>query len=111
MHGHEVKELAETVESAESIPRRTVVQRHRNNVDADTELEYYKRSLAIPMVDDLLQHLKDRFSADECWPVSALLQLVPKVIVKQTNIPISLAEFIKSPGKKSYISDCTHFSH
>jgi len=54
------------------------------NVPADTLL-YYKRSVGIPFIGNLLQQLQNHFSADNCQPVSALLSLIPYLIV-QTRV-------------------------
>jgi len=53
------------------------------NVPADTPIIYYKRSIGIRFIDILLQQFQNRFSADNCWPVIALLNLIPSSMVKQ----------------------------
>ena len=54
----------------------------RSSVPANTPLLYYKRSNGIPFIDTLLQKLQNRFSADNCRPVSTLLSLIPSLVVK-----------------------------
>ena len=78
----EAKQLASYIGTEEEMPRVPRVQCNRSNVPADTPLLYYKRSIGIPFIDILLQQLQNRFSADNCWPVSALLSLIPSLIVK-----------------------------
>ena len=51
-------------------------------MSADKPLLYYKRSIGIPLIDILLQQLQNRFSADNCRPVSALLSLIPSLMIK-----------------------------
>ena len=42
--------------------RRVARQMHRNNVPADTAKEYFKRSLAIPLLDNFIYELEFRFN-------------------------------------------------
>ena len=76
------KQLTSCMGTEVKMPRVPKIQYNRSNVPADTPLLYYKRSIGIPFIDILLQQLQNRFSADNCWPVSALLSLIPSLIVK-----------------------------
>ena len=78
----EAKQLASYIGTEEEMPRVPRVQCNRSNVPADTPLLYYKRSIGIPFIDILLQQLQNRFSVDICSPMSALLSLIPSLIVK-----------------------------
>ncbi|KAJ8885856.1 hypothetical protein PR048_012062 [Dryococelus australis] len=41
---------------------RVVTQQFRNNVEASTPREYYRRVVFVPYLDEILMHLKDKFS-------------------------------------------------
>ena len=45
-----------------SIPRRCGRQTQRDNVPGDSPEEYFCRTITIPFVDELLQHMQTRFS-------------------------------------------------
>jgi len=66
------------------MPRVPRVHCNRLNIPADIPIPflYYKRSVGIPFIDILLQRLQNRFSANNCRPVSALLSLIPPLMVK-----------------------------
>lgn len=55
--------LGRKVKASEpELPRRCGRQTARSNVPGDTPEVYYKRSISIPFVDELLGHMKTRFS-------------------------------------------------
>ena len=74
-----------------SLPRRVANGRqvHRANVSGNAE-EYYRRTITIPFLDNLLAHLKERFG-----PFQQLVAtghcLTPKVLAEaescQTSLP------------------------
>ena len=82
----EAKQLASYIGTEEKTP---MVQCNRSTVAADKPLIYYRRSSGIPFIDILLQQLNNHFSADNCWPVSALLSLILSLIVKLGKPPQS----------------------
>ena len=49
---------AANVSVAPSIPRRTNQQQHRDNLPAQTPYDYYKRAVAIPLLDHLQSEMK-----------------------------------------------------
>ena len=67
-----------------SLPRRVARQMHRNTVSADTPKEYFKRSLTIPLLDNIIYELEFCFN-DLSERSSKLLFLVPAVISKIEN--------------------------
>ena len=78
-----------------SLPRRVARQMHPKNVPADTPKEYFKRSLAIPLLDNFIYELKFRFNDLSQWS-SKLLFLVPAVISKTENLDFSeLSDFYR----------------
>ena len=76
----EILKLAENVGSSASIPRKTSLQRNRNNTPSDSPKEYYKRALAIPLLDTLLTQMNERFSSDKKY-IHGLFGFIPAVIV------------------------------
>lgn len=54
---------------------------HRANHPANTAFDFYRLSLVIPFIDEVLAELKNRFSEDTKASVIGLLQLVPAKIV------------------------------
>ena len=80
----EILKLAENVGSPESIPRKTSLQKNRNNTPSDSPKEYYKRALAIPFLDTLLTQMKERFSSDQEY-IHGLFGLIPAIIVNDED--------------------------
>ena len=63
------------------MPRTAQKQSYSDNTPADTIQEYYRRTLAIPLLDCITSELDTRFSAI-CNKVSKVLFLVPSIVVK-----------------------------
>ena len=62
-----------------TIPRSAVRQMHRNNVPAENPEEYYRRALAIPLVDQFIAEMTFRFNSFNKTAFKLLL-LVPSII-------------------------------
>ena len=75
----ETKQLARHIGTEEEIPR---IPRIQCKLVECTPLLYYERSVGFHFIDILLQQLQNHFSADNCWSVSALLSLIPSLMVK-----------------------------
>ncbi|KAG7158764.1 52 kDa repressor of the inhibitor of the protein kinase-like 4, partial [Homarus americanus] len=58
----QAEQLCEAVGITPSMPRRCKRQQHRDNMSADGPAEYYKRTVAIPLLDHLLAQLEKRFT-------------------------------------------------
>ncbi|KXJ14854.1 52 kDa repressor of the inhibitor of the protein kinase [Exaiptasia diaphana] len=54
--------------------------RHRDNVPAFTPLQYYQRSLCIPLMDHLIVYMNNYFIAEQI-NVSKLMVLIPEVLL------------------------------
>ena len=77
-----------------SIPRRCKTQTLRSNVEADVPEVYYRRTLAIPFLDHLLNELGERFTSHA--NIAALgLCLVPKVLIEKNDWNIHVQSFAK----------------
>ena len=78
-----------------SLPRKVARQMDQNNVPADTPKEYFKRSLALPLIDNFIYDLEFRFN-DLSERSSRLLFLVSTVISKIENPDFSeLSDFYR----------------
>ncbi|KAJ8885397.1 hypothetical protein PR048_011594 [Dryococelus australis] len=74
-------------------------KRFRNNVEASTPEEYYRRVVFIPYLDEILMHLKDKFSKHKHILLS-LECLLPQNAVRKQFIDIEKAmEFYKDDLK------------
>ena len=80
----EAKALADVVDSSEEKPRTTRHQRRRGNMPAESTAEYYKRAFAIPFIDELLQHLRDRFS-EENRAIVSIFSIMPALIISSVD--------------------------
>jgi hypothetical protein len=57
--------LAAEFEVEPSMPRRCGRQTQRDNVEAKTPEEYYRRALAIPLLDGMISEFKEKFAAQK----------------------------------------------
>ena len=91
-----------------SMPRFCGCQLHRDNIPSDTPEEYFRRSIMIPFLDQLIQHLSSRFSALQSTAVRGLC-LVPSVLVSLKTSDdlddlVSRMIYLCQPlGRQSYI--------
>lgn len=77
------KTIIEDVGEEIKIPRRTSSQRHRCNVEANDPEKYFRVAIAIPLIDDFIQQLKDRF-LDHKEVFTSLYSLLPSVCCDPT---------------------------
>ena len=85
----EILILADTIGATESVPRKTRLQRNRNNTPSTTPQEHYKRAVAIPLLDSLLTQLNERFTGENSHQ-AALLCLIPSLIASsESNVQLS----------------------
>ena len=101
--------LANTIGFVEETPRRKKAQIFRANIRADSPQEYYRRSVLIPFIDELLQQLNDRFSMDNRQAIQCLFSIIPSLIVDNANIQgiaADLTQFEEDlPSLKSILSE------
>ena len=72
--------------SGPQLPRRCSVQTARCNMPGDTPEVYYKRTVSIPFLDELISHLRSRFSTIQEKAIKGMT-LVPSVIV-ESNVTV-----------------------
>lgn len=84
--------LAEDLDTELSLPRIARKQKNRPNPNIDEPEKFYRASIYIPILDTILQDIKDRFRDDimKCFEVSIL---IPTSVVKMT--PKDLKESAK----------------
>ena len=75
-----VEQMCSDIGIDPSLPRRCGRQMHRNNIPADTPLEYYSRCLSIPLLDHLLTEIDSRFSPHQQTALLGL-SVIPSIMV------------------------------
>ena len=84
-----VEKVASEVNVAPQVPRTTGRQCHRENTEHDSVEEYYRRCIVLPLLDNLIQQMNERFSQTQIT-ASKLLHLIPSIVC--THSEISLEE-------------------
>ena len=91
--------LGQTVNASEpQLPRRCNIQRGRSNTPGDTPEVYYRRTVSIPFLDELISHLKSRFSDLQEKAIMGII-LVPSVIMDQTITVSSVSDLLEYYGE------------
>ncbi|SMN02068.1 hypothetical protein SPONN_425 [uncultured Candidatus Thioglobus sp.] len=75
----QAQSFAADVDVVPEVPRTTTHQRNRANVDHTTAEEYYRRSVVIPLLDNLIVQMQERFGSSQTV-ASKLLDIVPSVM-------------------------------
>ena len=70
--------MAEKIGNTPTMPRITSRQQHRNNAEACSPCEYFKRNVAIALLDHIIISINQLFSQSAIVAAS-LLGLVPSV--------------------------------
>ena len=74
-----------------SLLRRCTYQTNRENVPSNTPDEYFRRAITIPILDDMISHLSNRFSDVQRKAIMAL-SIVPSVFMTNQEADPSLEE-------------------
>ena len=83
----EAKNLLADVNEEIKLPRLTSVQKHRANPNTNNPEQYYRITVAIPLLEDLTSQLKIRFT-DHKKVIAAMFTLIPTVCSeKETPFP------------------------
>lgn len=90
LHGWYVQSevVAGEIDVTPEVPRTASRQIHRDNVEHSTPEEYYRRSIILPLLDSLIQQMKDRFSKTQIV-VAKLINLIPSVLCSTSNRALS----------------------
>ena len=70
--------MAESVSTTPEMPRITGRQQHCSNPSSFSVEDYFKKTVAIPLLDHIITSMRDRFSA-AAIVASSLLGVVPSV--------------------------------
>ena len=89
----EIMKLANDVGAAETVPRKTRIQQHRNNTPSTSPEEHYKRTIAIPLLDTLILQLNDRFTTENNKHLRSLLSLIPSVFLANNDQELKSKDF------------------
>ncbi|PFX24852.1 52 kDa repressor of the inhibitor of the protein kinase [Stylophora pistillata] len=98
---------AENVGVVPSMPHRTNQQQHGDNVPAQTPSDYYKRAVAIPLLDHLQSEMKTYSNPPNDGVLSSLFNLLPEVVAgRDRNPDIGAAlEFYESNFPSPHVVD------
>ena len=91
---NEAMVMAERMNVTPSTPRLAPRQMHRDNIEAANPKEYYKRVIAIPILDTLISKMKlcsNKFSIT----ASKVPYIVPELICSESDIVTKLAPVIE----------------
>lgn len=75
-----VLNLAKNIGVKETIPKKTRLQRNRNNTPSASPIEHYKGIVVIPLLDSFVSQKGERFTGDRCHSC-VLLCLLPSVML------------------------------
>lgn len=78
IYDHAVR-TAEKIGTTAEMPCVVARQRHRSNTEASNPLEYYKRNVAIPFLDHIIEFIEQQFYQTSI-KASLLLGLVPSIL-------------------------------
>lgn len=78
----EAKDVAEKLNIEPKMPRICSSQRNRSNVPSNNIEEYYKKSIFIPYLDDLMMALNERFIPHN-ETITSLQYVLPSIVVEK----------------------------
>ena len=93
--------LAEGVNTVPAMPRISTIQFHRANTPADKVSDYYRRVVIIPMLDHVLNDLKERFGKEKKSSIDAFY-CVPSITDKYPSWKDKLKRFIRENAAKNH---------
>ena len=68
-----------------AIPRRCQKQKNRDNVPGESSEVYFRRSIAVPFLDVLINHLEVRLGATQTKVLEDLRRILPSSVIKFSN--------------------------
>ena len=77
----DVLDLSKELGTDERVPRAKGTNNYRAKHPAESTMEYFKRSIGIPFVDDINSQLQERFAPSESI-MTAIFKLIPAVIIQ-----------------------------
>lgn len=99
----EAEELHKKMNIPLLIPRTNARQRHRSNINTNNPLDYFKISIFIPLLDDVIQDLQFRFNSDT-FTALEINSLIPSHILQksQTELTTTKNNILKYLSKFTY---------
>ena len=88
-----VEKITISLDVSPSVPRTVSRQMHRSNIPANTPEGYYRRVLAIPVLDTFILEIEFRFN-DHNQRASTLLTLIPSIRTKPDYHGEAMADLI-----------------
>ena len=82
----DILELADSVGTYETVPRKTAIMKNRSNTPSDSIEEHYKRTVAIPLLDNLSAQMDQRFNGEDRH-ARGFLSLVPSIFLDSSVNP------------------------
>ena len=76
----DIKNLADSVGTVEAVPRKTAIMKNRSNIPSDSAEEHYKRTIAIPFLDNLSAQMDQRFNKEDRH-ACGIFSLVPSMFL------------------------------
>ena len=70
----------------ETVPRKTAIMKNKSNTPSDSIEEHYKRTIAIPLLDNLSAQMDHRSNGEDCH-ARGLLSLVPSLFLDSSVNP------------------------
>ena len=78
-----VKSVCEAVHVTPSLPRLCGRQTQRNNVQADTPVQYYRRALTVPILDHMVSEIEARFTPHHSTALQGFCA-IPALLLKMS---------------------------
>ena len=89
----QVKRIATSLDVSRSVPRAVSRQMNQNNLLANIIQDYYRRALAIPVLDTFIAEMEFRFNEIN-QRASTLLNLIPSIVTKPDYNGETMADLI-----------------
>ncbi len=97
----QVLTICQSVDVVETAPRQAIRQQHRQNIPASNVSEYYKRSVTIPILDQLINELDTRFDTRSLKNLIEFVKLLPSEVVNATSqlVPGDFSNLLQLYGR------------
>lgn len=94
----EIESIASELDVEIKAPRKTKIQTHRNNVPADSLMDYFRLSIYIPIIEHIAEDLRSRFK-EETLQLYNLSMFLPLSNTDQSQETNALSQFQNLLGR------------
>ena len=102
-------EMSDSIDVEPSTPHTAKCwSKYRNNADHDSTESYYKRSIAVPFLDDIISQIRDR--TKDCSHVE-IFRLLPSVMFAKDYSTEEPSEILLTKFKNEIFDKGLHFRH